>query len=131
VSAADAAASGRAAAEREMTDTCRIERTGPVQTSQDGHDTTPILVLYEGPCRIKPAGTAAVIPSVTAPTETWQHKLSIPYGATGGIEVRAFDAVIITSSADASYAGLRLQVRNVDRGTHITARRLWCTEVSR
>ncbi|WP_333770941.1 DUF6093 family protein [Streptomyces sp. IBSBF 2435] len=129
MSAADTAAAGRAAAEQDMTDRCRIERTGPVATSADGTDTTPVTVLYDGICRVKPAGTAAVVPSATAAAETWQHKLSIPYAAGAGI--RSNDRVVITASDDPTLAGLRLQVRNIDRGTHITARRIWCTEVSR
>lgn len=129
MTAADTAAAGRAAAEQQMTDSCRIERTGPVATSEDGTDTTPTVVLYEGPCRLKPAGTAAVIPSATAPAETWQYKLSIPYAQGAG--VRSDDRVTITASQDPTAVGLRLQVRNLDRGTHITARRMWCTEVSR
>ncbi len=129
MTAADTAAAGRAAAEQQMTDACRIERTGPVVTSQDGTDTTPTTLVYEGPCRVKPAGTAAVIPSATAPSETWQYKLSIPYEQ--GANVRSNDRVTITGSQDPTLADLRLQVRNIDRGTHITARRIWCTEVSR
>lgn len=123
------AGAGRAAAESLMTDACRIERTGPVVTSQDGTDTTPTVLLYEGPCRIKPAGTAAIIPSATAPAETWQNKLSIPYAAA--IDVRSFDRVTITASDDPTLPGRCFEVRNIDRGTHITARRIWCTEVSR
>lgn len=123
------AASGRSAAQNLMTDTCRIERTGPVVTSEDGTDTTPTVLLYEGPCRIKPAGTAAIIPSATAPAETWQNKLSIPYAAD--VDIRSFDRVTITASGDPTLLGRRFEVRNVDRGTHITARRIWCTEVSR
>jgi hypothetical protein len=123
------AVEGRAAAEELMTDACRIERTGPVQTSEDGQDTKPVTLLYEGKCRVKPAGTAAVMPSPTAPAQTWQYKLSIPYAAGAGIH--ANDRVTITASDDPTLVGVRLQVRNADRGTHITARRFWCTEVSR
>ncbi|WP_329177811.1 DUF6093 family protein [Streptomyces sp. NBC_01477] len=129
MSAADTAAAGRTAAEQDMTDQCRIERTGPVATSADGTDTTPVTVLYDGICRVKPAGTAAVIPSVTAAAETWQYKVSIPYSAGAG--VRSGDRLTVTASQDPTLADLRLQVRNIDRGTHITARRIWCTEVSR
>lgn len=125
------AAAGRAAAELLlMEDQCRIERTGPVQTSQDGTDTTPTAVLYEGVCRAKPAGTRATsASSPTAPAEMWQYKLSIPY--TAGAGIRSDDSVVITASQDPTMVGLRLKVRNLDRGTHITARRIWCTEVSR
>lgn len=128
VSAADAAASGRLAAEQQMTDRCVIERTGAVQTGADGTDTTPITEVYEGVCRVKPAGTAAVIPSGTAPAETWQYKVSIPYGEAA---VHSYDRVTVTDSEDPTLVGLRLQVRNIDRGTSVTARRMWCTEVSR
>lgn len=130
MSAGDAAAAGRAAAEEMMTDVCRIERTGPVQTSEGGTDTTPSVPLYAGVCRVKPAGTrATAVSSATAPTEIWQYKVSIPHGV--GADVRSGDLVVVTASQDATLAGLHLRVRNLDRGTHITARRLWCTEVSR
>lgn len=123
------AAAGRAAAEAMMSDACRIERVGAVQTSTDGTDTRPVTVLYEGKCRIKPAATAAVMPSPTAPAETWQYKISIPYA--DGAAIRSNDRVTVTSSTDPTITGRALQVRNLDRGTHITARRFWCTEVSR
>ncbi|WNI16618.1 DUF6093 family protein [Actinacidiphila sp. ITFR-21] len=129
MSAAGAAASGRVAAEQQMTDRCVIARTGPVRTAEDGTDTRPAVQLYEGICRVKPASTAAVVPSTTAPAETWQYKLSIPYASGAGIASN--DAVVITASQDPTLIGLHLQVRNIDRGTHITARRFWCTEVSR
>lgn len=125
------AAAARDAALNLMTDTCRVERTGPVQTSEDGQDTTPSIVLYEGPCRLKPAATAIAVAraSATTPTETWHYKLSIPYSTS--VVFRSADAVVITGSQDPSIADLRLRVSKVDRGTHISAHRLWCTEVSR
>lgn len=124
------AAAGQEAAEELMKDACRIERTGPVQTSQDGTDTKPSVPLYDGKCRVKPAGTrASAVNSGTSPTEVWQYKVSIPYAAGAGI--RSGDLVVVTGSQDPTLADLHLRVRNIDRGTHISARRLWCTEVSR
>lgn len=128
MSAASTSAAGRAAVEALMTDRCRIEDVGTVTTTDDGQDQAAVTVVYDGVCRVKPAGTAAETPSVNAAAETWQYKLSIPVGPE---PVRSGLRVTVTASLDPSLVGLRLQVRNLDRGTHITARRMWCTEVSR
>ncbi|MFB7739573.1 DUF6093 family protein [Streptomyces sp. NPDC056112] len=128
MSADTAAGLGREAAEAQMTDQCVIEDLGVVQTSEDGQDVTAPVIVYDGKCRVKPATTAAINPSVNASAQTWQYKVSIPVGAE---QLRAGLRVTITASQDPSIAGLRLMLRNFDRGTHITARRMWCTEVSR
>ncbi|MEU9400544.1 DUF6093 family protein [Streptomyces sp. NPDC048242] len=122
------AAAGRDMAESLMTDRCLIEDVGVVTTTDDGQDVTEPVVVYDGKCRVKPASTAVVTPSVNAAAQTWQYKVSIPLGAE---HLRAGLRVTITASQDPSLVGLRLVLRNFDRGTHITARRMWCTEVSR
>ncbi|MEV6124381.1 DUF6093 family protein [Streptomyces sp. NPDC052077] len=119
---------GRAMAEALMQDACLIEDLGVVTTTDDGQDLTSSAEVYRGKCRVKPASTAVVTPSVNAAAQTWQYKVSIPVGAE---QLRAGLRVTITASRDPSLVGLRLMLRNFDRGTHITARRMWCTEVSR
>ncbi|MFJ2731400.1 DUF6093 family protein [Streptomyces sp. NPDC087317] len=119
---------GRAMAEALMKDACLIEDIGVVTTTDDGQDITDPVKVYEGKCRVKPASTAVVTPSVNAQSQTWQYKISIPLGPE---PLRAGLRVTITASRDPSMVGLRLMLRNFDRGTHITARRMWSTEVSR
>ncbi|MEU5091718.1 DUF6093 family protein [Streptomyces sp. NPDC021356] len=128
MSAAASSARGQDAAVALMTDRCLIEDTGVVTTTDDGQDVTNPVVVYDGPCRVKPATTAAINPSVNAAAQTWQYKVSIPIGPE---TLRAGMRLTVTASQDPSIAGLRLMLRNFDRGTHITARRMWCTEVSR
>ncbi|MDT0477397.1 DUF6093 family protein [Streptomyces sp. DSM 41014] len=122
------AAAGRAMAEALMRDTCLIEDLGVVTTTDDGQDLTVPVVLYDGKCRVKPASTAVTTPSVNAAAQTWQYKVSIPFG---DVQLRTGLRVTVTASQDPTLVGLRLTLRNFDRGTHITARRMWCTEVSR
>ncbi|MEU7044937.1 DUF6093 family protein [Streptomyces varsoviensis] len=122
-------AAGRAAAEELMEDACRIERVGESTASAAGVDTAPATVIYEGRCRVRPTARAvSTDPTGQAPTETWQYTVSVPVSVVG---VRAYDVVEVAGSADPSLKGLRLRVRSVGRGTHITARRLGCVEVSR
>ncbi|WP_327703635.1 DUF6093 family protein [Streptomyces decoyicus] len=129
MSAASAAAAGQAAALALMEDMCRIERAGAVVTTEDGQDTTAPQVLYEGPCRIKPVSTATqTSSSPNAPADTWQYKVTIP---PGGAAFTSGDAVVFVVSRDAYLVGKRMRIRNVEGGTHVTARRFWCTEVAR
>ncbi|MFJ6293197.1 DUF6093 family protein [Streptomyces griseoviridis] len=123
-----AAAAGRALAETLMTDTCLIEDLGVVTTADDGQDATTPVAVYAGKCRVKPASTAVTTPSVNAAAQTWQYKVSIPFG---DVQLRTGLRVTVTASQDPTLVGLRLTLRNFDGGTHITARRMWCTEVSR
>jgi Family of unknown function (DUF6093) len=129
VSLADFTAQGQAAAAALMTDTCRIERVAESVPAGDGTDTAPVTVIYEGPCRVRPAAQVATTRTTgPAPVETWQYTLSVPMTVTG---VRAYDAAVITASADPALVGVRLRVRSIARGSQITARRLGCEEVSR
>ncbi|MFE7609244.1 DUF6093 family protein [Streptomyces celluloflavus] len=121
-------AHGRAAAAALMTDVCRIERTR-VTTTDDGQDVEQVEALYEGRCRIRPSPQAAVDDLTgTALVATWPYVVSVPLAVA---DVRAGDAVTVTTSDDPSLTGLRLRVRSIDRGTQITARRLGCEEVNR
>ncbi|MFJ4738707.1 DUF6093 family protein [Streptomyces sp. NPDC088775] len=124
----ETAAEGQALAEALMTDRCRIEDVPVVTTTEDGQDVTVPVVVYDGKCRVKPASTAVVTPSVNAASQTWQYKVSIPLGPE---RLRSGLRVTITESSDPTLIGMPLQLRNLDRGSHITARRMWCTEVSR
>ncbi|MER8083843.1 DUF6093 family protein [Streptomyces sp. NPDC094048] len=124
----ETAAEGQALAESLMTDRCLIEDVPVVTTTEDGQDLAAPVEVYEGKCRVKPASTAVVTPSVNATSQTWQYKVSIPLGPE---LLRSGLRMTITESEDPTLVGLRLQLRNLDRGSHITARRMWCTEVSR
>lgn len=111
-----------------MRDHCLIEDMGVVTTGEDGSDVGSPVVVYDGRCRVKPASTAVTTPSVNATAQTWQYKVSIPVGPE---PLRSGLRVTITASRDPSLVGMRLSLRNFDRGTDVTARRMWCTEVSR
>ncbi|MFF1499754.1 DUF6093 family protein [Streptomyces sp. NPDC058316] len=126
--AGETAAEGQALAESLMTDRCLIEEVPVVTTTEDGRDVAVPVVIYDGKCRVKPASTAVVTPSVNATSQTWQYKVSIPLGPE---PLRSGLRVTITESSDPTLVGMPLQLRNLDRGSHITARRMWCTEVSR
>ncbi|MEV7422868.1 DUF6093 family protein [Streptomyces sp. NPDC091212] len=124
----ETAAAGQEMAESLMEDRCLIEDVPVVTTTDDGQDLAIPVAVYEGKCRVKPASTAVVTPSVNAASQTWQYKVSIPIGPE---PLRSGLRVTITASRDPTLVGLRLQLRNLDRGSHITARRMWCTEASR
>ncbi|MEV4437487.1 DUF6093 family protein [Streptomyces sp. NPDC049577] len=129
MTAGQVAAAGRREAAALFQDACRIERAGESTASDGGVDSETTTVLYEGPCRLRETARAVSADSSgQAPVETWQYTVSVPVTVTA---VRSYDAVVITASADPSAVELRLRVRSVGRGTHITARRLGCEEVSR
>lgn len=127
MSAGSTAARGRAAAERIMTDTCRVYRVGTGDTFDEttGQITVGETTLYNGKCRIRQVpgyktGGEEVGESIvprTAPI------ISIPHGEN---EILAGDRVAILTSDDESLVGRPLLVQAVHAGTHATARRLIC-----
>jgi hypothetical protein len=120
-------------AESLMTSTCTIreEPTGrPVTDPDTGEVTTPPgALVYSGPCRVKP-GTAtaqrADIQIGGVEFRSFDYRVDVPFHVTG---VRMRQRVTIDASPDPALVGIEVEVRHVDRGEHITARRLSCTEV--
>lgn len=128
MSAELAAAQGRQAAEDLMIDACDIVRYGePVLNVETGQNERSEQVIYQGKCRVRPAGAQREAEVGVTHLEMLQHQVSIPFSVTA---VRAHDHVRITECVDASFIGLELTVRGIARGTHITARRLWCEEAT-
>jgi hypothetical protein len=119
-------AGGRAAAERLMTDTCTITRPGArTWDAASGTYTQATTTVYSGPCRVRvltpgdrtdQAGEEQVT--------TWRYLVSIP--VTGSVELD--DEVTVNTSADSTLVGRVLRVRQVTRGSQITARRMVCEE---
>jgi hypothetical protein len=120
---------GRRAAERLMTDACTITRAAgaPVFDEATGTYTTPTpTTLYSGKCRVKTyrQNNDRVVDFGGEPVSLWPFSVSVPVEVTG-LEVD--DIVTVTASVlDPDVVGTRLRVRDVVKGSQITARRLGC-----
>lgn len=112
---ADALRAGRAAAERLMTDTCRITRPGdgqgPFNSDTGQYDPPPPVTVYEGPCRIPPRGTASTT-TANAGEQSFQvgeYPFEIPVDGDGyvaGEEVATGQTVTyLTAKYDPSLVG--------------------------
>lgn len=124
-------AEGRAAAEALMADECAIERVkGSRPDPNDPDKDIPVVeAVWSGPCAVKPSARGAVADKTgVVVVETWGYQVSIPHAVTG---VQVNDQVAIVRSLDPSLAGRRVKVVSMDRGTHVTSRRLQCEEVAR
>lgn len=128
-------AAARAAAESLMTSTCTIREpsTGqPVTDPSTGAVTVPPGdVVYAGPCRVRPAtgpgGDSAVRDAGAVQLLVFDYLVSVPYAVAG---VRERHRVTIDASPDPALVGAEVEVQHVDRGEHLTARRLQCREVA-
>lgn len=128
MTATSAVLQGRAAAESLMVDTCTITAGAATEVYDEATDTyvTPAgAVRYSGACRVKPRPHADRVVEAGAETVSlWPYLVSVPMGVTG---VELDDNVIVTACAlDPSLVGTRLRVRQVQQGSHLTARRLSC-----
>lgn len=122
----------RAYAEAGMTATCTIREksTGePVTDLNSGAVTLPEGdIVYTGRCRVRPEGRQAQAGEAGgAELFTFDYLVSVPYFVTGVSEGMSCK---IDTSPDPDLAGVTVEVRKVDRGDHITARRLSCNEVA-
>lgn len=132
MSARTVSLAGQRAAFRElMTDECRIERKDQSNPNPPdpvtGKVTFPTLVLYEGPCRVRPNGAGRELEVGQLDVGQFNMLVFVPLSVQG---LRFNDLVTITGSADADLVGVTMRFRNVLKGTHITARRLVCEEES-
>lgn len=129
MSAESTTLAGRSAAEELMVDTCVISRSSGLgsfneTTGQyDGGSTE----VYAGKCRVKPRDNAdRVVQYGQEAVSFWPYIVSVPMDVT---TVDLDDVVTVTDSAlDPALFGLSLRVREVLKGTHLTARRLGCEE---
>jgi hypothetical protein len=124
----------RAEAEAWMPSTCTIRaRDGDWTTDPDTGEATqaPGSTVYSGRCRVRPAGREAQPQQVGgAEAFVFDYLVSIPFGAEGSANVREGMPCTIDSSPDPALAGVELEIQKVDRGEHISARRLACNEVA-
>lgn len=129
MTATAATARGQAFAEQQMTDTATI--TGPAGTptfnaTTGAYTPSPGATLYTGKCRVKPQNVVdRTVQAGERPVHIWPYVVSVPMTATG-IPVDA--TVTVTASADPDLVGQVLTVKDVARGTSVTARRLGCTD---
>lgn len=128
MTAATVLARGRAAAERNMVDTCTIRRRTGETTDEYGR-ITPTYgdPFYEGKCRVQQAGAQA---SAQQPGEAYvlmlRLEVQLPMSVTG-LEV-GDEIGIVTSAHDPDLPGRTFLVRDLAHKTHATARRVQCTE---
>jgi len=111
-----------------MTSACTIFTSGEQITDpQTGEVTTGQDVIWTGRCRVRPMDRSAATPDVAGvPIVTFDYLVSIPFDAYTVLEGHR---LTITDSPDPALAGVTLEVQKVDRGDHLSARRLACREV--
>lgn len=116
-----------------MVDACTVTRlNGRGTLDPDGlsYSGAPAAdTVYEGKCRIRRSDTQGDEQQAgDKGIGVSGFLVSLPMGAVG---VQLDDLVTVTGSAlDADLVGRRLRVAAVTRGTHVTARRLQCEEVT-
>lgn len=116
-----------------MVDACTIVRPGGrgaynPGTFVYGADLAPTTV-YTGKCRLRRNTPTDEHPEGgERPVGIGQHLVTIPMTAT---TVRLDDSLTVTASdLDPALVGLRLRVTAVTKGSHVTARRLICEELT-
>jgi len=115
-----------------MTATCTIrgEAAGEPTTDPESGKVTPAegALVYSGRCRVRPAGTQADAREMGgAETFIFDFVVSVPFAVDGVVEGMTCR---VDASPDPALVGLELEIEQVARGDHITARRLACKEVS-
>jgi hypothetical protein len=125
-------AMARAAAESLMFSTCTIRAAGstPVTDPETGEVTFPAgATVYSGPCRVRPVTSRGGGTTEAGGAElfTFDYLVSVPFSVT---DVTEGHRLAITASPDPALVGVEVEVQKVDRGEHITARRLSCSEVA-
>lgn len=114
-----------------MSATCRINAKGDggnTTNPETGEVATPAgTLVYEGKCRVRPAGTQSQdVDTGGSELAQFDYVVSVPFAVTGVLEGHR---VTVTASPDPALVGTLVEVRKVDRGDHISARRLFCEEV--
>lgn len=115
-----------------MTSACTINARSTGRTTDPttgGVADTPGAVVYSGPCRIRPGSsqTAGTADAGGAELFVFDYLVSIPFAEADVLEGHR---VTVTASPDPALIGAVVEVQRVDRGEHITARRLFCREVA-
>jgi hypothetical protein len=115
-----------------MSSACSIRAKSP-GTSMDATTgavtATPGAVIYSGACRVRPVTSrgGGITDAGGAELFTFDYLVSVPFSVTG---VQEGHRLTVTASPDAALVGVEVEVQKVDRGEHITARRLSCSEVT-
>ena len=121
----------RLQAEAEMASTCSIAPPGvePVTDPDTGGVTFPPgVAIYTGKCRVRPSsGQGATAQAGGAEVFVYDYLVSIPFAEA---DVAEGHRVTISDSPDPALVGVVVEVTKVDRGDYLTARRLFCNEVS-
>ena len=116
-----------------MSSTCTVRAKGdgdPVTDPTTGAVTYPDgEEHYSGPCRVRPANsrstsTADAGGAVVFP---FDYVISVPFAEADIVEG---DVLTVDTSPDPSLVGVVVEVQKVDRGEHISARRLFCKDVA-
>lgn len=128
VSAASVALRGRAMARSLMTSTCTVFESGePITDPTTGEVTDSHETIWFGPCRIKPGSTqASVAENMGLEVYDYDYLITIPFEVTDVIEGHR---LTVTDSPDPALVGITVEIRKIDRGDTITARRLACRDV--
>lgn len=111
-----------------MVDTCTIARTtaqGAFDRATGDYGAPTTAVVYSGACRVKPRDNQDHVVQVgEQPLSLWPFVVSVPISVT---DVDVDHVVTITASAlDPALVGTQMRVRQVIRGSFVTARRLGC-----
>lgn len=123
----------RAEAEAWMTSTCTIrERAGDDDWTTDLPTGEAVQALgasvYSGRCRVRPATLQAQSRELGgAESFVSDVMVAVPATTTG---IRKGMTVTVDSSPDPALVGLTAEIQDVARGDNLTARRMWCLEVS-
>ena len=118
----------RVEAEQNMTSTCTVFAPGePITDPNTGEVTSAQETVWFGRCRVRPAGREGSTLTVGgAEAFTFDYLVSVPFNVTDILEAHR---LTVTASPDPALVGITVEIRKVDRGDSITARRLACTEV--
>jgi hypothetical protein len=125
MSARGTALRGRLAAERIMSDQCRIYGLGTKVMGADGKYVTPEIEVYSGKCRVKAeAGTSVgdIGAGETAVSRV-TPVASVPVSVTG---LKAGLRFVVTATSDPGLLNRTMLIRAVQTGSYITAHRLIC-----
>lgn len=132
MSAASITLRGRAAAERDMLDACKVERlTGSVADPETGVITPTRSVIYSGKCKLQQSAPSTAPTTVgEAGVFVGQLTLHLPVTDTTAL-VAPDDLVTITTCVqDASLVGKVFKLRGPAHKSFATARRFPLVEVS-
>lgn len=130
MSASAALLAGRIAAEQLMVDTCTVKReTGTVTNPDTGVITPTYLTVYTGKCRVQTRGFwGQRVDLGQAGVVDLRVELQLPMSATG-LEIND-EATVDTCVFDPDLVGHTFILRDMNRKTHATARRLMVEEIA-